>query len=204
MNLTFEQARLIFVVYTSALIPLIIIPYMYFKNKIPRWVPFVYLVMFLLCVFGWEIWFTYGFINGDNVDLRRAEVLSKLIPININWLLNSLADAGTICLGGLYLTWILMRKNSKIFYVWNWKCFFILLVICLCQNIVVELYLYHDQLSIGKSMSWAPLSPMGPWFNPILFEYNDRTIFLQNQMPWLLTAPIFYAFLIYCNNKIKK
>ena len=77
------------------------------------------------------------------------------------------------------------------------------MLICLCQNIIVEMYLYHDQLSIGKHLSWAPLSPMGQWFNPILFEYNNRTIFLQNQVPWILTAPLFYAFIIYVSNNCK-
>jgi len=204
MDLTFEQARLVFIVYVSSLVPLIIITYLYFKKHIPRWVPFVYFIMFIICALGWELWFTYGLINGDNVDLRRAEVLSRMIPININWLLNSLADAGTICFGGLYLTWQLMNKNRKIFYEWSWKCFFIFLIICLCQNIIVEMYLYHDQLSIGKYLSWAPLSPMGQWFNPILFEFNNRTIFLQNQIPWILTAPLFYTLLIYCSNNCKK
>ena len=59
------------------------------------------------------------------------------------------------------------------------------------------MYLYHDQLSIGKSLSWAPLTPLGPWYNPMLFELNNRTIFLQNQIPWLLMTPIFYGYLVY-------
>ena len=69
--------------------------------------------------------------------------------------------------------------------------------ICISQNLFVEMYLYHDQLSIGKSLSWAPLTPLGPWYNPMLFELNNRTIFLQNQIPWLLMTPIFYGYLVY-------
>ncbi len=47
---------------------------------------------------GWEIWFTYGLINGESVIERRADVLNQWIPLHLNWILNSLADAG-VCLG---------------------------------------------------------------------------------------------------------
>ena len=159
------------------------------------------MLSFIVCALGWELWFTYGWINGDNVNLRRAPQLSAMLPMHINWLLNSLADAGTICLGGLYLTWKIMKKNSKIFYIWNWQCFFILLIIFISQNLLVEMYLYHDQLSVGKSLSWAPLTPLGSWINPMLFDINNRSIFLQSQIPWLLMTPVFYKYLIYFINK---
>jgi len=199
--LTFEQLRLIVVVYLSSIIPLILIPIFYFMRKIPSWVPFIYFITILLCAIGWEIWFTYGLIDGDNVNLRRASVLSLIIPIHLNWLLNSLADAGTICLGGLYLSWLVLKKNNNIFYKWNWKCFFILLTFNIFQNIFVEMYLYHDQLNIGKPLSWAPMSPLGPWINPKLFIFNDRTIFFQNQVPWFIMTPIFYKLLTSYNTK---
>ena len=54
------------------------------------------------------------------------------------------------------------------------------------------MFLYHDQLAEGKPLSWAPLAPTGPWFNPTLFEFRDRTITLQGQVPWLLMGPLFY------------
>ena len=202
--LTFEQLRLIVVVYTSSLVPLVLIPYLYINNKVPAWVPYIYAIFFIVCALGWELWFNYGLVYGDNVDLRRAAQLSTKLPIHVNWLLNSLADSGTICLGGLYLTWIFMKKNNSIFYKWNWKCFFILLTIFVSQNILVEMFLYHDQLSVGKSLSWSPLTPLGPWINPIIFSFNERTIFLQSQFPWLLMTPIFYRFLIYFLNKYYK
>ena len=203
MEITFEQARLVFVVYNSAIIPLILIPYLYFKNSIPEWVPLVYFAMFIICALGWEIWFTYGFVEGDNVDSRRSDVLSQLIPMHVNWLMNSLADAGTICMGGLFITWSLMKRDSAMFHIWKWKCFFILLMICISQNILVEMYLYHHQLSIGKSLSWAPFSPLGSWFNPVLVTLDDRTIFLQSQIPWIFMVPTFYGLLV-CYNKIKQ
>jgi len=199
--LSFEQLRLVLVVYISSIIPLILIPYLYFKNRIPSWSLHIYILFFFICALGWEIWFNYGLINGDDVNLRRSEILSSFLPININWLLNSLADAGTICLGGLYLALKLMKNNESVLKQWNWKFFFILLFIFITQNIFVEIFLYHDQLSIGKSVSWAPLSPLGPDFNPILFILKDRTIFLQNQIPWIIMTPIFYGYLIYYLNK---
>ena len=68
-QLTLEQIRLIAVVYTSAIIPLFLIPYLHVKKLIPTWVPFIYMLSFIVCALGWELWFTYGWINGDNVNL---------------------------------------------------------------------------------------------------------------------------------------
>ena len=83
--LTFEQLRLVFVVYISSITPLLLIPYLYIKNKIPAWSIHIYILFFFICALGWEIWFNYGLINGDDVNIRRAEVLSSFLPININW-----------------------------------------------------------------------------------------------------------------------
>ena len=82
-NLTFEQLRLIIVVYSASIIPLITIPYFTYKNKIPKWVFKLYVLMFLICAFGWELWFTYGWVDGTCVNLRRADILSYYIPILI-------------------------------------------------------------------------------------------------------------------------
>lgn len=196
MTLTAEQLRVVVVVYTSALAPLILVPFLARRRLVPPWVPTVYAAAFLACALGWELWFTYGWVAGDPVDLRRAEALTAMIPIHVNWLLNSLADAGTVCLGGLYLMWRFTGRSDAVFRRWSWRAFAILLVWVLAQNIFVEMFLYHDQLAEGKPLSWAPLAPTGPWFNPILFHFNDRTITLQGQIPWLLMAPVFYASLI--------
>ena len=198
--LSFEQLRLVFVVYISSIVPLILISYLYVKKIIPTWSLHIYILFFLICAFGWEIWFNYGLVNGDNVNLRRADILSALLPININWLLNSLADSGTICLGGLYIA-LKIIKNNDVLQKWNWKFFFILLSIFIAQNLFVEMYLYHDQLAIGKPVSWAPLSPLGPNLNPILFILADRTVSLQSQIPWIVMTPIFYGYLIFYINR---
>ena len=188
--MTLEELRVITIVYVSALDPLII--YFYKKDRIPLWVPSIYIGSFLLCSLGWELWFTYGWIDGDPVNIRRSEALNQWIPLHINWLLNSMADAGTISLGGLWLMWKFSGKNNQVFQEWNWSAFSILFIWCITQNIFVELFLYHDQLSEGKSLSWAPLAPTGQFFNPLLFEFNERSVMLQTQLPWLIISPILY------------
>lgn len=188
--MTLEELRVITIVYVSALAPLII--YFYKKDRIPLWVPSIYIGTFLLCSLGWELWFTYGWIDGDPVNIRRSEALNQWIPLHINWLLNSMADAGTISLGGLWLMWKFSGKNNQVFQAWNWSAFSILFIWCITQNIFVELFLYHDQLSEGKSLSWAPLAPTGQFFNPLLFEFNERSVMLQTQLPWLIISPILY------------
>ena len=188
--MTLEEIRVITIVYVSALAPLII--YFYKKDRIPLWVPSIYIGSFLLCSLGWELWFTYGWIDGDPVNIRRSEALNQWIPLHINWLLNSMADAGTISLGGLCLMWKFSGKNNQVFQVWNWSAFSILFIWCITQNIFVELFLYHDQLSEGKSLSWAPLAPTGQFFNPLLFEFNERSVMLQTQLPWLIISRILF------------
>ena len=180
------------VVYTTAIVPIIILFNLHLKYQLPRSILNIYLSSFLICALGWELWFTYGLYAGDPVDLRRSEVLNRFIPKNINWLMNSLADAGTISLGGILLTGKLMGSDRRVFNQWNIGAFLILLIWCISQNIFVEMFLYYDQLAVGKDLSWAPLAPTGPWMNPVLFQYGDRTITLHGQVPWLLMTPILY------------
>jgi hypothetical protein len=191
-ELTPEQLRVVIVVYTSSLVPLLVIAFLRLRGSLPTWVLPVYITSFLACALGWEIWFTFGLVDGAPVDLRRAPALSAAIPQNINWLMNSLADAGSICLLGIWLLSMIFGRNSAVFRNWSWAAFSVLLFWFLAQNILVEMFLYHDQLAAGKPLSWAPLAPTGPWWNPVLFEFRDRTITLQGQLPWLIMTPIFY------------
>ena len=197
--MSYEEFRVILVVYISAVLPIFI----YLKNKsnLPFWVPTIYLSSFIVCAIGWELWFTYGWIDGDSVSIRRSEALNYWLPIHINWLMNSLADAGTITLGGLWLMWRFTGKNLNIFTYWNWKAFSIFMVWCIAQNVLVEIFLYHDQLSIGKDLSWAPLSPLGPYINPLLLEFNNRSLMLQTQIPWIILPALIYKTVIYLNKK---
>ena len=192
--MTLEELRVITIVYVSALLPLML--YFFYHKKIPSWIPIVYIGSFLLCALGWELWFTYGWIEGDPVNIRRSDALNTWIPIHMNWLLNSMADAETISIGGLWLMWQFSAKNLQIFQQWNWSAFSILFIWSISQNLFVELFLYHDQLSEGKSLSWAPLAPTGQFFNPLLFEFNGRSVMFQTQLPWLIMTPILYKLTI--------
>ena len=197
--MSFEELRVITIVYISAILPIVL--YLKNKSQLPSWVSTIYLGAFLVCAFGWELWFTYGWVDGDSVIVRRSDALNNWLPIHINWLMNSLADAGTVTLGGIWLMWRYSGKDFSIFSYWNWRSFLILMVWCISQNIFVEMFLYHDQLSIGKDLSWAPLSPLGPYFNPILFEYNGRSLMLQSQIPWIILPALIYKTLIILNKK---
>ena len=197
--MSFEEIRVICVVYVSALAPLIY--FIYKRDALPRSVLTLYACIFLACALGWELWFTYGWIDGDPVNIRRSAALNTWLPQNINWLMNSLADAGTIGLGGLYLTWLLCNRDNAIFIIWSWRAFSIFMLWCLGQNIAVEMFLYHDQLAEGKILSWAPLAPLGSYVNPELIEFNGRRIMLQTQTPWLIIPPIIYYLAIFLKKR---
>ena len=110
--MTVEEIRIVFVVYVSAILPLMLI--LVLRNKTPSWIPKFYFIIFLICAFGWELWFNFGILNGDSVNLRRSESLNFWLPQNINWILNSMADAGTISLGGLLLIKFFSENIKKL------------------------------------------------------------------------------------------
>jgi hypothetical protein len=197
--MSFEEIRVLCVVYVSALAPLIYL--IYKRDSLPRSVLTLYACIFIACAFGWELWFTYGWIDGDPVNIRRSAALNTWLPQNINWLMNSLADAGTIGLGGLYLTWLLCNRDNAIFITWSWRAFTIFMLWCVGQNIGVEMFLYHDQLAEGKILSWAPLAPLGSYVNPELIEFNGRRIMLQTQIPWLILPPLIYYLAIFLKKR---
>ena len=196
--MSFDEVRVITVVYFAVFIPLLI--YIFRKSALPNWVPTFYIVGIVVCALGWELWFTFGWLNGDPVNIRRSETLNYWLPQNINWLMNSMGDSGTVLLGGSWLMWLSHNKSNLIFQKWKWSAFLVLLIWCIGQNIFVEMFLYHDQLAEGKDLSWAPLSPLGPYINPVLFEFNGRTIMLQSQMPWFILPWFFYRTLINLNS----
>ena len=196
--MSLDEVRVIAVVYFAVFIPLLI--YIFRKSALPNWVPTFYIVGIVVCALGWELWFTFGWLNGDPVNIRRSETLNYWLPQNINWLMNSMGDSGTVLLGGSWLMWLSHNKNNLIFQKWKWSAFVVLLIWCIGQNIFVEMFLYHDQLAEGKDLSWAPLSPLGPYINPVLFEFNGRTIMLQSQMPWFILPWFFYRTLINLNS----
>lgn len=197
--MSFEEIRYIAIVYASSIIPILIL--IKYRYELPKWVPAIYLGSFIVCALGWEIWFTYGLIDGESVIERRSNILNQWIPLHINWIVNSLADAGTVCLGGLWLIWVMGNKKNYIFNNWRWSSFFILTIWCIGLNIFVELFLYYDQLSENKNLSWAPLIPTGNIFNPVLFEINGRSLMFQTQLPWIILPPLLYLAVIRLTKK---
>jgi len=191
-KLTERQQKTVRTVYFSSLVPLLIVIILLTFKILPAWVLWVYLISFALCAFGWEIWFTYGLAGGQKVNDRRPEALSRAIPQNINWILNSLGDAGAICLFGLFLVWVFYGFKTTPFTSWHWGAFFILFIWFVGQNLYVELVVYHEQLKNEKPLSWAPLTLVGPKKNPTIFTIKGRGVKLQTQIPWLLMTPIVY------------
>ena len=197
-----EEIRIVFIVYICALVPMYLLFIKFKQHSMYRWLKSVYLFSLILCALGWEISFTYGLFDGFDVNERRSLFMSTMIPMDINWLVNSLADAGTICIGGILILSFISKFDDKLFLHWNWNYFLILMLFTLSQNIFVEMFLYFDQISIGKPLSWAPFSPFGASFNPELININNRSIQLQTQMPWIIMTPILYAYAIVSYRRI--
>jgi len=197
MELTQQQASIVWSLYFCAIVPILVMLALYFANRLPRWVVAVHFYSFLICAFGWEIWYTYGLVGGMPVDARRAPALSAAIPQDINWVLTSLFDASIVCLVGLLLVWVAYGLKNIAFKEWRWPAFCILFVYFVAQNVYVEIML-HEQVKPGMTLSWAPLIPTGPWWNFVLFDIDGRTVTFQTQLPWVLMVPIFYWLVIYC------
>ena len=85
-----------------------------------RWVLLTLISSFVIAALGWELWINYGLLNGEEVNLRRSEALSCAIPMNINWIVNSLGDTGIVWFGILLVRWIFRNKESfKKFFLVN-------------------------------------------------------------------------------------
>ena len=197
MALTEAQTATVTVVYLASVLPTLLILILYLTGKLPRWIFSLFLLSFVVCALGWEVWLTYGLVDGLDVDSRRPIALSTAIPIHLNWVLNSLADAAAIGLMGVFLVWLCYGRTDHAFVRWRWGAFGVLLVWFVGQNLFVELYIYQQQLAEGLRLSWAPLIPTGPWFNPTVLDIGGKTAQLQTQLPWLLMTPIYYLLLIW-------
>jgi hypothetical protein len=178
------------------LLPAVVICGLYLARRCPRWLFALYSYSFVACAIGWEIWLTYGLVDGLDVNSRRPEALIQAIPIHINWILNSLGDAAAVGLSGVLLVWLCYGKTGRAFERWHWGAFTVFLLWFVGQNLLVELYVYQEQLAQGYRLSWAPLIPTGPWYNPTIFELAGRSVQLQTQLPWILMTPIYYYLLI--------
>lgn len=190
-------------IYFVASVPIILMLYSLWTRKISLSVLYTLMCTFIIAALGWEIWLTYGLAGGLPVDERRSAMMTCAIPVNLNWLLNSLADVTVVWIGLLLARFIYRGKQSP-FLEWKWSAFLILLIWFLIQNIYVEAFIYHMQLGSNGDLSWAPMSPFGSWFNPTLFKIVGRPITLQAQTCWILVTPIIYALSIFFYNRYKK
>ena len=187
--------------YLFASIPLILsIYYLLIVKKFSKSVFIILLSSFLIAVFGWELWLTYGLAGGLPVDLRRSAALSCAIPINLNWVLNSLGDVLVVWIG-LFLVKLAYKNNDAPFVKWKWGAFFIFLSWFIVQNIYIEAFFYDLQIGSNGDLSWAPLQPLGSWFNPVLFKIVGNPITLQAQTSWIIMTPVVYFITIFFKSK---
>ncbi len=84
-----EEIRIVIIVYICALVPMYLLFIKFKQHSMYRWLKSVYLFSLILCALGWEISFTYGLFDGFDVDERRSLFMSTMIPMDINWLVNS-------------------------------------------------------------------------------------------------------------------
>ena len=194
--------RRVVIVYSVASAPIIFSLYLFFFSNFKRWILYTVISSFFIAIFGWEIWLNFGLVDGQHVDLRRSEALGCAIPYQINWLTNSLGDVSVVWFGIILLDYFYKKSNAQ-FEKFLWSAFFILLTWFLAQNIWVEVILYFGQVGGDTRLSWAPLMPLGPWFNPILFSFGEREISFQGQSPWIIVTPIYYYLMIYFYKKTK-
>ena len=165
-----QHLTIVVISYTAALLPLALLAVLHRRGRLEPWLLTVYGASLFFCSAGWEIWLTYGLVDGEPIDARRAAALSAAIPLHLNWLVNSLADGG-ICLFGLLLVGCAYRfRAHALSRLEMGRVCILLFVWFVGQNALVELTLYQEQLAAGKRLSWAPLIPTGPWWNPILLN----------------------------------
>ena len=199
-NLTNEELWLVVRLYFFAVTPIFLISYLLFRKKINYNTIVVLALTFFICAFGFEIWLTYGLMDGLPVSLRRSEALNCAVPQDLNWILNSLGDVLIVWIG-LFIVRLIFSKSFDPYKKWNWSVFFVFFTWFIAQNIYVEVFFYHHQLGNSGDLSWAPLMPLGSYFNPTLFEIIERPVTFQSQSVWIIMTPIIYFIIIYLNKK---
>ena len=192
---SFEWRR-VAVIYGVASSPILLSIYLTVTGKLKRWTAYTVITSFIIAIFGWEIWLNFGLLDGQAVDLRRSNGLSCAIPYQINWLTNSLGDVAVVWFGIIMVSY-LYRNSSNPFESFSLPAFIILLIWFLAQNIWVEVIFYFNQVGGDVRLSWAPLMPLGPWFNPTLISFGERHISFQGQSAWVIVTPIYYYLMIF-------
>ena len=196
---TVEWRRTV-IVYLSAMAPIILSLYLIYKKKMKRWISLTLVSSFLIAALGWEIWVNFGLVDGDPVNIRRSIAMTCAIPMEINWLVNSLADTGIVWFAIILVYWIFPNKALE-YEKFHLIFLFIFFAWFMGQNFLVEAVIYHNQVGGDAVISWAPLMPLGPYFNPTLINFSERDITLQSQSAWIIGTIVFYSISVYFYKK---
>lgn len=176
MNHTKNLYGLPIVIITATIIFLAMIA----LKLLPTWYLLIFNITFALCMIGWEMWMTYGIVNGKSVYERSGKENSS------NMVLMCLGDA----LIGVLQIWSVMKIiGPSAFRQWNWKAFAIIFLIGIIQNILVTMAIYK-QIE-NESISWAPMMPI---------KMNS---IIQIQLPWILQPFILYPLVIILIGSVK-
>ncbi|MDB9985539.1 hypothetical protein OAD84_01105 [Pelagibacterales bacterium] len=197
-----DEWRKVMVIFTSIFVTMSVVLYTTLTGKNKKWMISTLIASFLIAVFGYEIWINFGIWNGQDVSMRRSDALNCAIPMQINWLTNSIVDTGVAWLG-IILVNIYYKNSSVPFEKFVWPAFLILLVWYIGQNIWVEMILYHNQIGNDARISWGPLMPLGPWYNPTLFSFGEREATLQSQLVWFISTFMIYFIAIFNYRRYK-
>lgn len=185
--------------YTTSLGAFLVLAGLWWFRRLPNWIAAYYAGAVLLCGFGWEFWFAYGWGGGASIAERRSVLMNEAIPPWFNGVGNAMGDAFGIAVIGLFLVLLVCGKTA--FDRWEWSAFAVLFIWFVGENILIELTVYQAQLTSGAAISWAPLSPFGAWWNPQLLDIGGRTVHLQTQLPWVVMTPILYWLAIACKRQ---
>eukprot|EP00466_Bigelowiella_natans_P020610 jgi/Bigna1/134354/aug1.24_g9062 len=185
-----DDVLTIFVIYTLALVPIPLLIIQFTFRPGLRWISAVYGYSVFLCAVGWEIWWTFGILNGDPVNVRReSKTLNKFIPQSINWLVNSLAD-GTVTLLGILLLSLYRAKPLAKFSLID---FFVLYIWFNFQDILASALLFANQLDTG-TLSLAPFAPFHVTWNPVAMI---GPVAVNIELPWLISPFFWYPGALY-------
>ena len=165
-----------------------------------RWISLTLVSSFLIAALGWEIWVNFGLVDGDPVNFRRSDAMTCAIPMEINWLVNSLADTGIVWFAIILVFWIFPKRALE-YEKFHLMILFIFFTWFMGQNFLVEAVIYHNQVGGDAEISWAPLMPFGPYFNPTLLNFGERDITLQSQSAWIIGTIVFYSISVYFYKK---
>jgi hypothetical protein len=148
---------------------------------IPAWMGKVYIANFVLCFFGFEIWMTYGWVNGDSEQARTGDLIDPLLNAIV-------MSAGDALIGLAQVAVVKGVLGNDAFRRWNWRALGLMLALGLLQNFLVT-YILRAKIKVGQ-VAWAPLMP-----------YQGPNV-VQIQEGWLLQPFLFYAILIQGSHSI--